>query len=675
MAEAKTAFTAKDALLRFSRFVTPGTFCCSEGGRSGLQAGQAPRQGLTTIGMKHLFASALALGLSGLCLTHAAAPVRPNVLWLVAEDINPHLGCYGDTYAHTPNLDKLAAKGTVYWNAWSTAPVCAPARTALITGMHPPSLGAEHMRSIVPVPAQVRMYPDYLREAGYYCSNNAKTDYNLKGAEKSWNESSNKAHYQKRQPGQPFMAVFNHEITHESRLRTRPHQWVHEVSQAPVPPYHPDTLEARQDWAQYYDNLTTMDAQVGKRLAELEENGLAEDTIVFFYGDNGSGMPRHKRWLYQGGLRVPLIVYLPPKFRHLAPPDYRPGGRSERLVDFVDFAPTLLSLAGIKPPPHMQGKAFLGPYAAPPSPYLFGLRSRMDENLDLSRCVRDTRYLYIRNYMPHKPYGQYLAYMFQTPTTRVWYDWFQQGRLNEVQARFWRPKPPEELYDLEADPHQTNNLAGVALYAPTLQRLRQTLREHLLATRDLGFLPESELHGRARAHRLTPYEMGRDEAKYPLGKILAAAELASALKPEALPALRQAMKDKDSAVRYWGVMGVLMRGASAVARTREDLQRALQDEAACVRIAAAEALGRHGPEADRRAALAVLLELAPQSKNGPYVSVQALNALLELGPQAAAGLDIIRAAGERHPDYEPRASEYAPRLVEVLTNRLAAPRP
>ncbi|WCJ58517.1 sulfatase-like hydrolase/transferase [Fontisphaera persica] len=627
--------------------------------------------------MKHLLALALgfAVAVSSYLSAAAAPAARPNILWLVAEDINAHLGCYGDTYARTPHLDKLAAKGTVYLNAWSTAPVCAPARTALITGMSPPALGAEHMRSIVPVPAHIRMYPDYLREAGYYCCNNAKTDYNLKGADKAWHESSNKAHYNKRAPGQPFMAVFNHEITHESRIRTRPHEWVHDPARAPVPPYHPDVLETRQDWAQYYDNITTMDAQVGKRLAELEEAGLAEDTIVFFYGDNGSGMPRHKRWLWQSGLRVPLIVYIPPKFRHLAPPDYQPGGRSERLVDFVDFAPTLLSLAGVRPPPHMHGKAFLGPYATPPSPYIFGLRSRMDENLDLSRCVRDSRYLYIRNYMPHKPYGQYLAYMFQTPTTRVWFDLFQKGQLTEVQSRFWQPKPPEELYDLEADPHQINNLANVPAYAATLQRLRQALRNHLLATRDLGFLPESELHERARAARLTPYEMGRDDSKYPLGKILAAAELASGLKPEALPALRQALRDQDSAVRYWGVMGILMRGAPAVTKAREDLNRALKDEAPCVRIAAAEALGKHGSEAERRAALAVLLELAPQPKTGPYVSVQALNALVELGPAAAAGLEVIQAAGGKHPDYEARAMEYAPRLVEVLTNRLAAPRP
>lgn len=605
----------------------------------------------------------------------AAEPAKPNILWLVAEDINPHLGCYGDPYARTPHLDKLAAKGTVYGNAWSTAPVCAPARTALISGMYPPTLGAEHMRSLVAVPSGIRMYPDYMREAGYYCCNNAKTDYNLKGAEKSWHESSNKAHYNKRAPGQPFLAVFNHEITHESRIRTRPHTWEHDPAQAPVPPYHPEVLETRQDWAQYYDNITTMDGQVGKRLAELEAAGLAEDTIVFFYGDNGSGMPRHKRWLWQSGLRVPLIVYIPPKFRHLAPPDYRPGGRSDRLVNFVDFAPTLLSLAGVPPPGHMQGKAFLGPYAAPPPPYIFGLRSRMDENLDLSRCVRDARYLYIRNYMPHKPYGQYLAYMFETPTTRVWHQMFQQGKLNEVQSRFWKPKPPEELYDLEADPHQTNNLAGTALHAPTLQRLRQVLREHLLATRDLGFLPESELHERAQAARMTPYEMAREDARYPLGKILAAAELASGLKPEAMPALRQAMRDKDSVVRYWGVMGVLMRGAAAVAQAREELHRALKDEAPCVRIAAGEALGVHGTETERRAALAVVLELAPQPQNGPYVSVQALNALIELGPLAADGLDIIRRSGGNHPGYEARALGYAPRLVNYLTNRLAAPRP
>lgn len=611
--------------------------------------------------------TAFALACSLACTLAAAAP-RPNILWLVAEDINPHLGCYGDPYAVTPNLDKLAARGMTYLNVWANAPVCAPARTALISGVYPPSTGGEHMRSLVPVPPFLKMYPQYLREAGYYCINNAKTDYNLGELGKVWDANGKSAHYRERQPGQPFFAAFNHEITHESQIRTRPHQWVHDPAKVRVPAYHPDTLEVRQDWAQYYDNITTMDGQVGKKLDELAAAGLADDTIVFFFGDNGSGMPRSKRWPYNSGLSVPLIIFVPEKFRHLAPRDYQPGGKTTRLVSFVDFPPTLLSLAGVKPPGHLQGRAFMGQYEAPPHEYLHGFRGRMDERYDLVRSVRDQRYIYIRNYMPHEIYGQHIAYMFQTPTTRIWKQMFDEGKLNAAQARFWQPKPPEELYDLQQDPDEVVNLAGSPAHQDILNRLRQAQREHVLKIRDVGFLPEDEIHSRAKGS--TPYEMGHDETKYPLGKILQAAELASLLKPEALPQLKQAMADPDSAVRYWGALGILMRGKEAVSAAKTELTKALADAAPSVRIVAAEALGRFGDEHELKRSLAVLLELAPQSKNGPYVSVQALNALEQLGPKAAPGLEIIKTSGTPDKTAAARATEYSGRLVEQLVRSL-----
>src|SRR6266545_2020752 len=291
--------------------------------------------------------------------TLAAAPPaeRPNILWLTCEDIGPQLGCYGDAYADTPNLDRLAAGGMRYRYAWSNAPVCAPARTTIISGLYPPSTGSEHMRSMTSLAPEMKMYPTLLREAGYYTSNNAKEDYNLEHTGKVWDESSQRAHWRKRAPGQPFLSVFNFLITHESQVRTRPHKWIHDPGKAPVPPYHPDTLEVRQDWAQYYDNITTMDGMEAKVLKELHDDGLTDSTIVFFYGDHGAGMPRSKRWPYNSGLHVPLIVHVPEKFRHLAPKEYRPGGTSDRMAAFVDLAPTVASIAGIKPPAYMQGSA------------------------------------------------------------------------------------------------------------------------------------------------------------------------------------------------------------------------------------------------------------------------------------------------------------------------------
>ena len=378
--------------------------------------------------MKIRILTLLAVILSSAATSLLAAD-RPNVLWITSEDNGPELGCYGDDFADTPNIDSIASKGMIYLNAWSTAPVCAPARTTIISGLYPPSTGSEHMRSMTRLPESMKMYPQYLREAGYYCTNNSKEDYNLEKPGQVWDESSRKAHWRNRKPGQPFFAIFNFTVSHESQIRKRPHTPVHDAGKVRVPAYHPDTPEVRRDWAQYYDKITEMDAQVGRVLKELAEDGLTDNTIIFYYGDHGSGMPRSKRWPYNSGLNVPLILSVPHEFRDLAPADYRPGGKSDRLVGFIDLAPTLLSVVGIEPPDYMQGHAFLGTYERTEQPYGYGFRGRMDERYDMVRVVRDKRYIYIRNYMPHKIYGQYIAYMFQTPTTQVWKDLYDQGKL------------------------------------------------------------------------------------------------------------------------------------------------------------------------------------------------------------------------------------------------------
>jgi len=266
-----------------------------------------------------------------------AAAERPNVLWLTSEDHGPEMGCYGDALARTPNVDALAKKGMIFTRVWAVHPVCAPARTAIISGMYAHSTGGMHMRSMVPMPKGTKMFSELLREAGYYCSNNEKEDYNLPKTERTWDESSKDAHWRKRGAGQPFFAVFNSMKSHESQIRVRPHELVTDPVKVRVPAYHPDLPEVRRDWAQYYDQVSAADADAGARLRELEEARLAEDTIVFYYGDHGSGMPRSKRWPGNSGLRVPLVVYFPPKWRHLAPEEYQPGGRSDRLVTLRGF--------------------------------------------------------------------------------------------------------------------------------------------------------------------------------------------------------------------------------------------------------------------------------------------------------------------------------------------------
>jgi arylsulfatase A-like enzyme len=607
---------------------------------------------------------ALCLALIMVPMSLSAAGERPNILWITSEDNGPQLGCYGDVYAKTPNLDRLAAGGMIYLRAWSNAPVCAPARTAIISGMYPTSTGSEHMRSQVRLPEGMKMYPQFLREAGYYCTNNSKEDYNLEKPGRVWDESSTKAHWKNRQPGQPFFAVFNHLMTHESQIRSRPHTPIHDPAKVRVPAYHPDTPEVRLDWAQYYDKLTEMDTAAGRNLRELAEAGLAGDTIVFYYGDHGPGMPRCKRWPYNSGLQVPLIVYVPPKYRHLAPEDYSAGGRSGRLVGFVDLAPTVLSMAGIRPPEYMQGHAFMGEYATPPPAYLHGFRGRMDERYDMVRSVCDGHYVYVRNYMPHLIYGQYVSYMFETPTTRIWKQLFDAGMLNPEQSRFWRTKPPEELYDLNSDPDEVHNLADSPAYGQILVRLRKAEQFQIAAVRDVGFLPESEIHTRSEGS--SPYQVGHDEQKYPIERIVATAELASNVQPETLPRMLERMNDSDSAVRYWAAIGLLIRGQSGLDAGAAQLRKALVDPSPSVRVIAAQALGKYGSSEDLNESLNVLIALAALDRNGVYLSMLALNAIDDLGTKAAGRVEVIRALPHRDASVDPRLADNVDRLLAKI---------
>lgn len=593
----------------------------------------------------------------------------PNILWITSEDHGPQMGCYGDTFATTPNVDALAARGLRYRFAWSCAPVCAPARTTLISGLYPPSTGAEHMRSMVPMPAGFKMYPQFLRAAGYYCSNNSKEDYNLTKPGQVWDESSGKAHWKNRAAGQPFFAVFNALQSHESQIRTRPHAAVHDPAKVRVPSYHPDTPEVRRDWAQYYDKVSEVDAVAGRHLKELADAGLADDTIVFYYADHGSGMPRSKRWPGNSGLQVPVVVHFPAKWQHLAPPEYKAGGVSDRLISFVDFAPTVLSLAGIEPPKWMQGFAFAGKFTAPPQPFIYGFRGRMDERTDCIRSVSDGRYVYLRNFMPHLSQAQHVDYQFETPTTRVWFDLFKSGKATEAQALFWRvPRAPEELYDLTTDPDEVKNLAASPQHQEVLAKFRVAQASLALRILDVGLLPEGEIHSRSVGS--APYTMGHDDAKFPFVRIHNTANLASNLKPDALPQLRQALADPDSAVRYWAALGVLMRGKDAVTAARADLQKALADASPFVRIPAAQALAQHGEQGDLDKALPVLLAEADWSKSGVFASVAALNALGALGPKAAPALAAIKALPEKGPAPDARYNAYVPRLLADLTSDL-----
>jgi uncharacterized sulfatase len=462
----------------------------------------------------------LSLSLCAPPATQAAQTAgRPNILWISAEDISPDLGCYGDSYAVTPNIDKLAAQGARYTNAFAIAPVCAPSRSAIITGMYPTTIGSMHMRSKAAPPAGVKAFTEYLRAAGYYCANNSKTDYNFEAPpahrppDTVWDDCSATAHWRNRpDKSQPFFAVFNIMVTHESQIRALEAQYkrntarltpeqFHDPTKAKLPAYYPDTPLVRKDWARYYDDITAMDYIVADILKQLEDDGLADNTVVFFWGDHGRGLPRAKRFVYDSGLRVPLIVRWPGRIQ--------PGSAPDDLVCLFDLGPTALSLAGAPIPVHMQAQAILGAQKKAPRLYAFAHRDRMDEAPDMSRSVMDKRYHYIRNFHPDRPYAQYIEYMEEMPTMKEWRRLYNNhmnaldpnyGKaLNPAQLLFMAPeKPPEELYDLTADPHEINNLAGSLQHRAILKQMRAALDKWRKETKDLGDLPEMELRERMR---------------------------------------------------------------------------------------------------------------------------------------------------------------------------------
>jgi len=429
---------------------------------------------------------------------------QPNVLWISCEDISPDLGCYGDDYAVTPNLDRLATEGCRYSKAFVSFPVCAPTRSSIITGVHPGTLGTMHMRTknkgyeAVP-PPQVKCFTEYLRAGGYYCTNNVKTDYQFKPPFTAWDESSKKAHWRSRPPNMPFFSVINLTTTHESRCWPREGQKpIHDPSKVMVPPYYPDTPIVRENLARYYDNITKMDKQAGAILEQLEQDGLADQTVVFFWSDHGRGLPRCKRWPYDSGLHVPLIIRWPGTIK--------PGSVRDDLVNLIDLAPTLLSLAGLDVPSYIQGRILLGERKAGPRKYVFGGRNRMDlGNNDYIRTVRDKRYRYIRNFTPEVPYAQRIEYMEKMPIMQEWRRLDAEGKLIGAQKLFFRhPKPDEELYDIAADPHEVNNLADSPEHQKILTRMRAELERWLKETGDLGGLDENELIERMWPGRKQP---------------------------------------------------------------------------------------------------------------------------------------------------------------------------
>jgi len=595
----------------------------------------------------------IALAIAWLCGGLADAG-QPNILWLSCEDISAHFGCYGDPHAITPNIDALAEQGVRYSHAFTAAGVCAPCRSTIITGMYQTTIGTHHMRCNATLPDFIKPFPVYLREAGYYCTNNSKTDYQFKMPGETWDESSGKAHWRNREdPEQPFFAVFNFTGCHESGIESKEkyervtqdlavEQRQDADSLTTLPPYYPETPVVREDWKRNYELITAMDAWAGDLLAQLEEDGLAENTIVLFWSDHGVGLPRAKRWLYDSGTRIPLVIRIPGGLRREG--QGKPGTVDEQLISSLDFGPTVLNLAGLEIPEHVQGRAFLGENLRAPRKFVFGARDRMDERYDIIRSVRDHRYRYIRNYEPLKPYYQYMNTPEKGASMKELRRLHADGELPAEAKLFMAGrKPVEELYDLESDPHEVNNLIGQPGHRGTLERLRIAHQDWVRETRDLGLIPEPEIAERVTVMN-SEYAVMRQTGSEALNARLAEVAALASRGEAGFSELRQAIDDEDAAVRYWAATGIGNIGKNAEGLI-DELKVQIEDPAPVVRVAVARALCMIG---EAETGLPVLAEELGSDQE--WTRLYAAIALDELGETAKPVVEALRKGLKNQPN-------------------------
>jgi len=536
---------------------------------------------------------------------------RPNVVWIVSEDNGADtLKLFDPGGADTPNIAALAKEGLVFTRAFSNAPVCSVARTTLATGCYAPRIGTQYHRRIAPARLQagLQLFSGHLRDAGYYTTNNSKEDYNTAKAEGTWDESSNRATWRNRpDPSQPFFHMESHAASHESSLHFDPalagtEKTGHDPSKISLPPYFPDTPLFRHTRARQLDRVAEIDRIVGETVAKLEADGLLEDTFVFYFGDHGGVLPRSKGYLYESGLHVPLVVRIPEKWRHLSP--FAKGTKVDGFVNFVDFGPTALNLAGASVPEAMDGKPFLGAGVSAEEvaarDTALGSADRFDEKYDLCRSLRVGDWKYVRNYQPYQPDGLQNNYRYRMAAYREWRDLYDEGRLGSDQRAFFEARAPEMLFDLAADPHETRNLAADPAHRERLLDMRRALRERLKALPDLGFFPESVLVAEAMED---PVAYGRARAAE-IAELIDTADLMLAPFAESEEALRTALASGDANVRYWAATVCSAFGAEAaeLAGTVRDL---LDDPGVPVRVRAAEFLGLAG-EADPRPLLVAI---------------------------------------------------------------------
>lgn len=506
---------------------------------------------------------------------------RPNILWLTFEDTSSYeFGCYGNTQVHTPNVDGLASKGIQFMNAWSVAPQSSAARSSLITGCYSSTYGMD----VHPVPYDTPeniFFPQWLRDAGYYCTNNSKTHYNSTTDNKiCWDECAKTASYNspKREKDQPFFAVYNTVTSHMGRVRTFHMDGRRDYTKEGIypdklilPPHVPDLPEVRSDYAGHLEAAQDVDTWVGFFLKDLKEHGLEDNTIIFVFSDHGGCLPRGKGYLYETGLRVPLVTYFPEKWKHLAPATA--GTKDSTLISFVDLGPTVLSLAGVKPPKHMQGKALMGKYASKEKTTMqFALAANQLHHFMPVRAAMDGRYKYIRSYIPYRQFALRNYYQWGMPSNKAWDKWVMGGHnTNPDWKQTFEHHPAEMLFDLDNDPFELNDLAAKPEYQEVLLRFRKGMSDHIRETKDLGFfIPTSR-------ENVVLYDKVRKE-KYPLNDLYALVELAGVATAADVPVFEKALTSAYPEMRYWAAVGLAQLGIKGELKTCPAALLALLDD-------------------------------------------------------------------------------------------------
>ena len=529
-----------------------------------------------------------------LLATNLCAATKPNFVWLISEDNSVHyMKLFDEHGAETPRIAELAKHGLIFDHAFSNSPVCSVARTTLITGCYGPRIGTQfHRRTVMaPMPTGLRMFPAYLRDAGYYTTNNRKKDYNAIEGQGVWDESSRTAIWRSRQKDQPFFHMQSFGTTHESSLHFKDMKLPtkHDPETVFVAPYHPNTPTFRYTNARYRDNIQTVDQQIGAVVDQLDEDGLLEDTFIFYFGDHGGVLPRGKGYAYESGLHVPLVVRIPANWKHLAK-DANLGSRQRGFVSFIDFGPTLLQLAGLDVPEQVDGQPFLGPELSMAEvserDEAFGYADRFDEKFDLVRTLRKGKFEYIRNYQPFNFDGLQNNYRYRMLAFREWRELYQKGQLNTVQRQFFEPRPAEALYNIELDPHETNNLATDPDHADVLRDMRNRLSSRIKSMPDLSIYPESHLASNAFS---SPVDFGK-KYKTEISELVEIADLSLLPFADAKPHLEKALESSNRWHRYWGLISCSSFGKQASAFSQKARQLATEDDENLVRVRAAEFL-------------------------------------------------------------------------------------